>query len=185
MKTLQQFETRGNIELLSQKNLAVFASRTTPDEIFDSAEELFNKLLYKQLAVCSGWQAPLEKRLLKKFNAMQNANLVFYTAKDIAAVNLDNSLEKMEQAGKLLIISSCARGERASAATVNKRDRLILQQVKRLLFLFIQPGGRLEQYFKNYNTPGYSLYLLDHPLNQPFMMENIVAINSDSIPDDL
>ena len=146
MKILSQFESKGNVELLSQKTLAIFSSKNTPQDIYTSAEELFLSLCELPVCLASGWQAPLEKHLLGLTNPAMPANIIYYSAKDISELNIVK-LAELEKENKLLYISAQSRKNRISKEDVDKRDELLLSYVNGALFFFIEPMGRLEKYF--------------------------------------
>ena len=147
MKLLSQFESKGNIELLSQLKLAVFASKYTPREIYSLSRELFHSLCKLPISLCSGWQAALEKELLTNVDESITANIVYYSAKDIAQINLPKHLEPLYLNHKLLLLSAQSRTSRVSKGDINKRDDLLFKQVDKILFMYIREGGRLEEYY--------------------------------------
>lgn len=183
MKLLSQFESKGNIELLSQVKLAVFASKYTPLELYSLAIELFHSLCKLPISLCSGWQAPLEKELLANIKGSLTANIVYYSAKDIGQIHLPEHLESLYLNKKLLLLSAQSRTSRASKGDINKRDDLLLKQVDKILFMYIRDGGRLEEYYNQKLRSNFPVYILDHELNQSCMGPGSIALNSENVKD--
>lgn len=181
MKLLSQFESRGNIELLSQKIVAIFSSINTPQEIYGDAEKLFEKLKNRQLSIAGGWQAALEKKLLNTTDSKMLANIIYYTAKDLSQIKMIKKLKLLEDEKKLLLISAQSRQKRASKNDVDKRDKLLFEQVSHVLFLYIHPGGRLENYFNLLQESNFPISVLQHPLNKRFLVSGCPAIQEENL----
>ena len=183
MPILSKFKSRGNIELLSRKRVALFASRKTPAEIYPAASGLFHVICNLPLCLGGGWQAPLERKLLKLLPGIPRAGLIYYSATDIGERVLNPKLQKIFDAEKLLLLCAEAAPGRASRSAVDKRDQLLFSQITRIIFFHIAPKGRLESVFNtllhNNNTP----FVLDHPLNEPFLNAGGLAINEDNAQD--
>ncbi len=175
------FQTLGNVELLSQKKIAVFASKNSPNDLVQIVNEISEKLFKMPIALAGGWQSPLEKSVYQKFNIKCTPNIIHYIAKNINLFKPTEKQQNLIDQNKLLIISPELKENRASASAVDKRDRLIFSQNKNIFFLYIEPGGRLEKYFKELSQLNYQLYILDHPLNESYFYDDIIRINEDSV----
>lgn len=182
MRVLSQFESKGNVELLSQKNLAIFSSKNTPEEIFKSAEELFLSLCSMPICLASGWQAYFEKHLLELVKPDMPVNIIYYSAKDIGELNF-KELDVLEKENKLLYISAQSRKNRISKGDVDKRDELLFSQVDAALFLYIEPKGRLEKYFDILVMEEFPVYVLEHELNRAFINAGAVGLNLENVRD--
>jgi len=176
----QIFETLGNVELLSQQKIALFASRSAPRQIYEPTLGLFKELGRLPLTLASGWQAPLEKFLFRHIEPQQQANYIHYLSSNINQFKPDARQKELLQLKKLLVISPLLKEKRASRPSVKKRDELIFRQVKKILFLYVHPGGRLETYFRQLSEQDYLLYLLDDPLNQAFRHEDVIPVSVDN-----
>jgi hypothetical protein len=174
------FETRGNVELLSQTRLALFASRAAPEQVYEAAKQVFSRLAALPLSLAGGWQAPLEKHLLHLFPRKATANIIHYLARDINTIRLNAQQEEMLAESRLLLISPSLKQARTTSALVKKRDALIFLQTKKILFLHIRHGGRLEQQFNELYASGHDLYILDHPANEEFLLPEAVALRADN-----
>ena len=175
------FQSRGNIELLSQRKLAVFASQNTPDRIYREAEKLFSALQRLPLSLAGGWQAPLERRLYARADVQQAANYIHYLAKDINEFQPNDLQNRLLQENKLLVLAPEIRAKRASRSLVKQRDALLFSQIDSILFLYISPGGRLDTYLRQLSSPKNKLYILNHPLNQSYFGEDILAIDAENV----
>jgi len=183
MKVLSHFESKGNIELLSQETLAVFASKNAPREIYPHARELFHELCRLPLSLCGGWQAPVEKELLSLTYPEMTADILLYSAKDLAIINLDETLKNLDMFGKLLLLSAESRSGRISKNDVDKRDDLLFKHMDKFLFMFIESGGRLEKYYNQLVDKNVPVFILDHPLNKNFIGPGTIALNNENIID--
>lgn len=182
MKILSQFESRGNVEILSQKILAVFSSINTPEEIYQPAEEIFKKLCDLPISLAGGWQAPLEKQLLDLTSSEMAANIIYYSAKNISRLRMPE-LKGFEETNKILYISARSRKDRISKEDVDKRDELLFSQVGAVLFLFIAPKGRLEHYFDFLILQDFPVYMLEHKFNKAFINAGAISLNSENAKD--
>lgn len=176
----QIFETLGNVELLSQQKIALFASRSAPPEIYEPALMLFRELGRLPLTLAGGWHAPLEKFLFKHSKAQEIANYIYYLSTNINQFKANDRQKELLQSDKLLVISPLLKEKQASRPSVKKRDELIFRQVNKILFLYMQPGGRLETYFRQLSEQDYQLYLLDDPLNQSFQHKDVITLSADN-----
>ena len=175
------FKTMGNVELLSQKKLAVFSSRSVPEEIIPAAEELFKTLIRMPLSLTGGWQAPLEKKLFNEFTQNPTtAHFIYYLAKDISAFKPSPLQETLITEKRLLVIAPQIKQNRPTQKLVTARDRLLFEQVSRILFLYIEEAGRLERYLSGLSARKYQLYILDHALNKKFFSEDIIPLNANN-----
>lgn len=174
------FHSRGNIELLSQNKVAVFASRNTPDSLTPALKDLFARLLNLPLSLAGGWQSPVEKQLLKLFNPNVKANLIQYFAREINDLKLAPWQTALLQEQKLLIISPETNSKRPTRGLVSKRDTLIFSHCKKVIFLYIEPGGRLQAYFDQLLQGGHAIFLFEHPLNERFISSDVVFLNEDN-----
>lgn len=175
------FQTVGNVELLSQKKIAVFASKKSPSELMQIIDDLSDRLFEIPIALASGWQSPLEKTIYQKFNEKCTANIIHYFAKDINQFKPTKKQQRWIDQNKLLIISPELKEIRTSASAVDKRDRLIFSQNKKILFLYIEPKGRLEKYFIELSQLNYQLYILEHPLNASYFHDDLIRFSDDSV----
>jgi hypothetical protein len=175
------FNTRGNIELLSQNRLALFASQEFPEELRADLDEFFGCLLHLPLGLAGGWQSPLERQLYARFHASMQANVIHYFARDINQLVLTPLQSRLMEKGKLLMIAPDTGSPRVSKALVKKRDRLLFAQNRKICFLFIRPGGMLEQYFAELLQTGHAVYVFDHKVNEKFKMAGAIPLTMDDL----
>ncbi len=175
------FQSKGNIELLSQRKLALFASKNAPQEIYTGAEALFSILQDMPLSLAGGWQAPLEKYLFNKADPMKPANFIHYLAKDINRFRPSSLEQRLLEENKLLVLSPEIKSGRASHSLVKKRDALLFLQIDSILFLYIDTGGRLEGYLRQLSERKHRLYILNHPLNLAYFGEDILTVDEENV----
>ncbi len=175
------FITRGNIEILNQRKIAIFSSKLTPKELYTSIESIFQKLRNQNIAIASGWQAPLEKNLFKKIDHGDKANYIYYLAKDLNQKKFDKMEDDLVAQNKLLFLSPNLQKNRITKSLVTERDELLFSQNNKVLFFYISDGGRLEGYFNKLSEQHYQIYILDHPLNQRFFTKDVIPVDEENI----
>lgn len=176
------FETRGNVEILSQKKIAIFASRATPQEFYPRALTLFNRLAQQDVAIASGWQAPLEKFLFKKGVGLQiRANIIKYLPRDLNCYQLSYTEQVLLDENKLLLVAPDTDVRRPEKKWINRRDALLFSQIKHVLFLYIVPGGRLESYFNQLLNRDYHVYLPEDAQNSFLNASGVIKLNEQNV----
>ncbi len=175
------FTSRGNIEILSQNKIALFASRQTPKQMYGDILNFFKQLINLPIGLASGWQSLIEKQLYKEMNPVQKANVIHYFAREISQLQLSIFQQHLLGNQKLLMIAPETTSKRPNKLLIKKRDQLIFAQNKKVCFLYIQPGAKLEDYFNELHHSGHSIYLLDHELNRTFISANVVLLNKDNL----
>lgn len=171
------FETLGNVELLSQARLAIFASRQSSVSVSEEALKLVDRLLTLPIALAGGWQAPLERQIFRQLATASNSiNCIYYLAKNINIFKPDKLQQHLLDSNRLLIIAPQTRASRPAKPFIKQRDNLLFEQNKRICFLSIRAGGRLAGYVEWLSAHKYSLFLLDHPDNSAFDGPDLVKI---------
>ncbi len=181
MALLTKFKSKGNIELLSHKRVALLASRHAPEMIFPVALNLAQALAQLSISIAGGWQSPLEKACLKIFEKSTHTSILYYSATDISYRRPDSFMMQMEQEKRLLFLCTEDAPKRAGTRDVDKRDQLMAGQVGLFLFLFIAANGRLERHFDSLLKNGRTPLVLDIPQNRPYLKSGGIAVNEDSI----
>jgi len=177
----QMFETLGNVELLSQNRAAVLASQKTPAELYGPAQKLADSIIKLPFSAAGGWQSPLEKKILARISRVNSGcNIIHYLAKNINSLKLNDRQRQLLDDNRLLLISPGIQEQRPSRRQINNRDELMFSQTDKILFMFISPGGRLEEYFNRMISLSYQVFLLEHPLNKQFFDSSIVLLNEEN-----
>jgi len=175
------FETLGNVELLSQNRFAIFASRKAPAELMIPAGHLLSALKGSSFSVAGGWQSPLEKQVFNLLTqGIEEIHLIHYLARSLSYFKPSQFQQKLLKEKRILFIAPPLRQPRASSREVLRRDALLFRQVTKILFLTIQPGGRLERYLDILSRQKYSMFILEHPANQAFYESGLVKVNADN-----
>jgi hypothetical protein len=173
----QVFNTRGNVELLSCRRLLVMASRQAPDDLLTEAQSFFEQLTHLDITLCGGWQAPLEKALLAKYNPHLPAGIIYYLARDINHFQPPRPLELLLEAGKILFAAPELSGLRIGRSQVKKRDALMLAQNNNILFIYLRPAGLLEKNLQYCLERNYNIFIFDHPANRHISGEQINRVS--------
>jgi len=173
----QVFNTLGNVELLSHKRLLIMASRQAPDDLKQNALSFFDQILSLDLTLCGGWQAPLEKALLTRFEQRLPAGLIYYLARDINQFQPGKKLQPLFEAGKVLFAAPELSGVRVGRQQVKKRDTLMLSQNNNILFVYLRPAGHLEKTLQYCLDRQYNIFIFDHPANRHISGEQINRVS--------
>ncbi len=174
------FETRGNVELLSANRFALFASQSTTNDLIHHSKEVFSALKQSPFCAVGGWQAKAEKQILSFLNKKTNAAIIHYLAKDLNRFIPNASQQNYLEENRLLFVAPPLNRPRPSRKEITLRDQLLFSQTRKIFFLYVRPGGRLETYLKFLNVNDYTLFILDHPKNKPFFDSGLIKINPDN-----
>jgi len=176
------FETIGNVELLSQNKVAIFSSKDVSLEITSQATSLIKSISSLSIAIAGGWQAPLEKKVFSFYTKQKSPiNLIYYLAKNINLFKASVLQKNLIQRDRLLVIAPQFKEKRPTHKNISMRDELLFSQINKILFLSISPGGRLENYLSKLSSKKYQLYIMEHPENEAYYAEDIVALNQNNM----
>jgi hypothetical protein len=174
---MYHFKIYGNDQILSLPKIAVHASRATPDSLLEAGQKLFKKLTETNIALAGGWQSMPEKALLRKFNPENPASLMLFIAKSFSNYTLPPYLNVAYSKNKIAIIEPDIENPRIDLDTVDMRDRILDDLINHHLFLYLQPGGRLEERLRKLHKLGKEIFVFNVPSNRRFFIEGIVPID--------
>jgi len=177
------FITRGNPQLLSQKKLAVFASNATPDLNYLEITGVFNALKTLPIALAGGWHSFMEKVLFTTIEKSDQANYVYYLARDLNSYPFNYQQQEMMRAGKLLVIGRESSQRRINRHSSRWRNKLIFEQTDGVLFLYIRPEGLLHGCFEKLILHGEQVFVLDIPENHRFLCSDAIPVNRENLTD--
>lgn len=156
----------GNEDLLNRNPLAIYCSREVPLSIYEPALDLIRELLNRPMTLAGGWQSKMEKEALQLRPAGAPSNLIYFLAKGIQSFKLPKALRQDLDEGKVLVVSLWMQENRIDQPKVNKRDRLMVDRIRRFLFLNLKEGGNLEELFYKCLSQEKEVWVLDHPENR-------------------
>lgn len=171
------FQSVGNIELLSREKIIILSSQDIPQELAKRAEALFSELRKQAVALCGGWQSAMEKRLFKQAATRDSAGYIHYLARNLNSFAPNEQQQTLIDAGKLLLLAPEIKQDRAVSALVDKRDNLMLSQVRKVILLYVRSGGRIEEYIKHGVFESHEVFILDHAENRAFFSDDMVVID--------
>jgi len=58
---------------------------------------------------------------------------------------------------------------------------LLFKQTDKVLFIYIESGGRLEKYYNQLVNNNFPVFILEHELNRSFIGQGSVALNAENI----
>ncbi len=174
------FETKGNVELLSANRFAVFASRNTPEELIQYSCDVCDSIKRFSFCAVGGWQAKAEKKILSHIWEETNASVIHYLAKNLNTFSPNVTQQTYLDAKRLLFVAPPLNQLRPSHKEITQRDQLLFSQTRKIFFIHIQPGGRLEMYLNHLSEKNFTLFILDHSLNAPFFDSGMIKIHPDN-----
>jgi hypothetical protein len=174
---MYHFKVYGNDQILSLPKVAVHASRATPESLLQAGQKLFKKLTEMNIALAGGWQSKPEKTLLKEFNPDNPAFLMLFIAKSYRLYTPPPYLKEAFSKDKIAIIEPNMEKPRIELDSVDIRDQILDDLVSHHLFLYIQPGGRLEERLRKLRKSGKEILVLNAPQNRRFFIEGVVPID--------
>mgnify|MGYP005725586293 CR=1 FL=1 len=175
---MYHFKIYGNNSLLSLPKIAIHASRSAEDSLVASAETLFQGLLKQKIAIGSGWHSKLEKILLTAYPSNAIADVLIFIAKNFEHYKLPGHLALAYSRDKIAIVEPDVNRDRIEKEGVQIRDQIIDDLIDRHLFLYIHPGGQLEKRFWELLNRGKKVFVLNHALNERFLIKGVSAIDT-------
>lgn len=171
------FQSLGNIELLSREKIILLSSQNAPPAFKEKAGEFFTELRNQQVALAGGWQSALEKHLFKQADIQDSAGYIHYLARNLNSFVPNEQQQMLIHAGKLLLLAPEIKQNRAARTLVNKRDQLMLNQIRKVLLLYVRLGGRLEEYIKSGVFCNHQMFILNHAGNRVVFSDDMVVID--------
>lgn len=178
---MYHFKIYGSDQILTLPKVAVHVSRSAPETVLEKGKLLFAKLLGMDIAIGGGWQSKAEKTLQRMFTAEKPAHLIIFIAKSFAAYKVPTQLKTAFSAGKIAIIEPALEKPRLELEGVDIRDQVSDDLIEHHLFIYIHPGGRLEDKFRKLLKAGKEVFVLNHPLNRHFFTEGTTLIDEHTL----
>lgn len=138
--------TIGNEGLLNQNKIGLLCSRKCPADKILEAYDLFKVWAANpEQTVVSGFHSPVEKECLRLLLKGQ-ANIIICPAREIKHMRIPKDWKPALDGGRMLILSTFNE-KRASARTVERRNRLVADLADNLFVPYATPGGTLGRCF--------------------------------------
>ena len=173
------FHSRGNIELLSQRIVAVYGSREAPSVLEGDVALAARNMAMEEMTVAGGWQSRLEKCFLSSFVRVGRGYLISYAARKLEDRALSPAMNRMLDEKRLLQVAPDVATIRPTVKTVARRDALLLEQCHVVLFLYLAPGGQLAMLFEYLLAKGFPVYVLDHAFHRTWLKQGGLPFHAD------
>ncbi|MBS3933561.1 MAG: DNA-processing protein DprA [Truepera sp.] len=141
----EQLTGLGNLELLHQPLVGVVSSRQCPARLIIAAQDWAKTARAQGLALVGGFHSPVEQEILRVV-LKGTGSVVLCPARGLGGMRLTAELDRVLEAGRLLLVSPFGDGvRRADSRRAERRNRLVVALASRLLVIHAAPGGATEQ----------------------------------------
>lgn len=141
----QCFSTMGNADLLARRMTGLLCSRKCPaDRILEAYERFKQWAADPSITIISGFHSPVEKECLRLL-LKGKANIIICPAREIEHMRIPSDWESAMETGRMLILSPFSE-KRATARTIDSRNRLVADLANELYVPYAAPGGNLVQF---------------------------------------
>jgi len=135
----------GEPGLLRRPLVALLCSRKCPGELILKTYDLARRLRDQGICVISGFHTPMEKEALH-FLLKGVQPIIIAPARSLQGMRIPTAYRRPLAQGRLLLVSPFPAGERrVTAELAAERNRLVGALAGRVVVVYAQPGGRLEQ----------------------------------------
>ena len=158
----------GNIDLLRQKKIGIFASRDAPQSIIIPAEKFVFAISKLPYVFISGWHSPFEKKILEKLLVLEK-EIIFFTSLGIKNLRMDNHLIKTWRNGRLLIISFFECNPKMTSLNALRRNEMISDISEQNLFLYVNSNGNLRNLIPRLTKNGRNPLVFNNSVNSNYL----------------
>jgi predicted Rossmann fold nucleotide-binding protein DprA/Smf involved in DNA uptake len=155
----------GNLDILRQKNLALFCSVKCPGNLILKTYDLARQLRDSGIAVISGFHSPMEKECLSLLLRGKQP-VIWCPAKRLTVNRLPKQYTEPISEGRLLMLSPF--GERIKRARVDVarfRNEFVAALADQVFVAYAAPGGKTESFCKKVFGWGNPLLTFNSPTN--------------------
>ncbi len=134
----------GQVVLLQQPLLGVFASARCPATLILKAHDWAQSVKDSSLAVVSGFHSPAEQEILAVL-LRGTSPIVIVAARDLEGMRIPAAWRSPIEQHRLLLLSPFpAKIKRSTAGLAEERNRLALALATQVLVIHATPGGKTE-----------------------------------------
>jgi len=150
----------GNIEILKQSLLGLFASVKCPASLILKAHDLAQKLVEDCTPVISGFHSPVEKEMLSVLQR-GSGSIVICPARGLEEMRIPARYHHLFEKGRLLLLSAFPSSiKRPKENFTQERNRIVGTLAERIMIIYANPGGKIEALcrdFLKWNKPVFAL----------------------------
>lgn len=171
----------GNIDLLRQKKIGIFASRDAPQSIVIPAEKFVFAVSKLPYVFISGWHSSFEKKIFEKLLLLEK-EIIFFTSLGIRNMRMDNHLIKTWRNGRLLIISFFEDNPKMTSLNALRRNEMISDISEKNLFLYVNNNGNLRNLIPRLSKNGRNPLVFNNSKNFNYL-KNCASIDINNYED--
>lgn len=174
--------TLGSIEALRGQPVALLCSVKCPGDLILQTYDLARALRDAGVTVVGGFQSPMEKEALW-LPLRGRHSVIVCPARSLERARFPREWHAALEAGRLLIVSPFAEGERRVTATLAvERNRFVESLAEAVIVVYAAPGGKIEALCRDILTWEIPLYVLDHPANRHLIEVGALPLSLANLP---
>lgn len=161
----ERIAATGNLDILSEKALALFCSVKCPGKLILETYDLAGRLRHAGVTIISGFHSPMERECLVTL-LRGNQPVIICPARDMKGMRIPAEHREALEKGRLLFLSPFVGNQRRSTAEMAVyRNRFVAALASRVFVAYAEPGGKTEQFCREVIGWGKPLYTLDSAAN--------------------
>jgi len=187
LKTCVAFKTppilnaTGNLELLTQNEIALFCSIQCPGDLILNTYDLAQALRDAEIPVISGFHAPIEQDCLKIL-LRGTQPIIHCPARSLHNMRLSPEQKQAVSENRLLLISSfSASYPRVTAELAEKRNRMIGAIAHTIFIAYAAPDSKTLVFAQSLIAAGKSVVTYACSSNPLLQEQGIVGLEIDAI----
>jgi predicted Rossmann fold nucleotide-binding protein DprA/Smf involved in DNA uptake len=159
----------GNRALLAQPLIGLLCSRRVPEAIHAQALAWARAARDLRFPVVGGFLSPVERGCLEVL-LQGRQPVVVCLARGLAATRVPARWRDPLDRGRMLLVSPFADSvTELTAATAERRNRLVAELARELVVPHAAPGGSLLRLAREVVAAGKTVHSFDHPANRPLL----------------
>lgn len=168
-RLLEAPASRGNLDLLRKRKLALFCSVRCPGNLILRAYDFARCLNDPDLVVIGGFHSPMEKECLALL-LRSKQQVIICPARGIEGMRLPAEWGEPFAGGYLLLLSPFSpKQRRATEATARIRNDFVAELADEIFVAHAAPDGKTEAFCRRILASGKPLLTLDSPHNSALL----------------
>ncbi len=154
-----------NLDILRQKNLALFCSVKCPGNLILKTYDLARQLRDSGIAVISGFHSPMEKECLSLL-LRGNSAVIWCPAKRLTVNRLPKEYTEPISEGRLLYaVALWRKDQKGQSGYCRFRNEFVAALADQVFVAYAAPGGKTESFCKKVFGWGNPLLTFNSPTN--------------------
>jgi predicted Rossmann fold nucleotide-binding protein DprA/Smf involved in DNA uptake len=170
----------GNLDILKNKNLAVFCSNKCPGNIILKTYDLLRQLRGRGITGISGFHSAMERECLNILLKGRQP-VIICPARSIEGMRIKPEYKKPLEDGRLLILSPFAGKEkRISSDKAVKRNYFVAALAIAIFIPYAAPESKTETFCRELSKWGKRVYTTDDEKNMSLLETGIKTISPEN-----